>query len=195
MVNTQQLADMMLSLQKQNAANINLVTPTHYLPRILEALKLAIGGGLDIPIVYNSSGYELTEIIKLLFGIVDVYLPDLKYIDSALAKNCSNAADRLIAGTVIRHMVLPDNLENSRQVLTWIKENLDDVLVSVMFQYQPYFRAKEYQPINRKINQDEYNQIKQLVEELEINGWVQEFIPNESLAGVHFKKESNPPHE
>ncbi|MCF7907691.1 MAG: radical SAM protein [Candidatus Omnitrophica bacterium] len=206
------LTDIMLGLEKDGAHNINLVTPTHFLPQILKSLYLALKRGLKIPIVYNTSGYEKKEVISQLEGVVDIYLTDLRYLNSELAKKYSNAEDYpmvatesikemyrqypqaiwdediLKQGTIVRHLVLPGYLSESKKVLNWIKDNTPKVLPSVMFQYQPYFKANTYPEINRPINKNEYKEIKQFVEELGLEGgWIQEFGPQSDLAGVHFK--------
>jgi len=204
------LSDIMLNLQKKGAHNINLVTPTHFIPQILNALSLAFKNGLSIPIVYNTSGYEKEEIIKYLEGIVDVYLTDLKYMQTSLAKQYSNApkypifASRsllemnrqvktsisenlLKKGIIIRHLILPNHTKQSKDLLSWIKENTPKALVSVMFQYQPYFKANLYSKINRSINYQEYLEIKNFVEEIGLEGWVQGYNPEEEMAGPYFE--------
>lgn len=206
------LADTMLGLEKEGAHNINLVTPTHFLPQILKSLDLALKRGLKIPIIYNTSGYEKKEIIAQLEGIVDIYLTDLRYLSSDLAKNYSNAADYpamakesiqemyrqypypkwqdniLKQGVVVRHLVLPNYIQESKNILSWLKDNTPQILPSIMFQYQPYFKANGYPEINRPINKDEYREIKKFVEELGLEGgWIQEFGPQSDLAGVNFK--------
>ena len=208
-VSPQELASIMLSLQSQKAHNINLVTPTHFLPQILESLEIA---SLDIPIVYNTSGYEKKSIIEELAGIVDVYLSDFKYIDKAGAQKYSHAPDYpkacqesllimhgqvkplweenlLKKGLIVRHLVMPGRVEESKKTLNWLNENLPDALASVMFQYQPYYKANNFPEINRAINKNEYNQIKSFSEEIGLKGWVQALAPREELAGVHFKEE------
>jgi len=208
------LADMMLKLQSEKAHNINFVTPTHFLPQILESLRIAISGGLKIPIVYNTSGYEKKEIIALLSGIVDIYLPDMKYISEGLARECSNAADYsacnkeailemykqknkasfngdvLTSGLVIRHLVIPGHIQETATILFWIKENLPDCLTSIMFQYQPYHKAKLNSQINRTVNLDEYTYVVKLVEDLGLRGWVQDFTQKEDMAGVYFNPDT-----
>jgi len=206
------LAAMMLKLQKKGAANINLVTPTHYLPQILKALKIAYENGLDVPLVYNTSGYEKPQIIQMLDGIVDIYLPDAKYFSPETgAKYSSGAKDypqnnqasllemyrqkplvkwqdeRLLEGTIVRHLVLPGHIQESRDILKWLKNNLPDTLVSVMFQYQPYCQAKDIPELNRPVNIQEYKAIKALVETIHVQGWVQEYTAQEALAGAYFE--------
>ena len=204
------LAKIMLRLQGEGAHNINLVTPTHFVPQILNSLSLAFEDGLTIPIVYNTSGYEKKDIVKCLNGIVDIYLTDLKYLDSSLAKQYSKAPkypkfalksllemnrqvkpltseNLLKKGVIIRHLVLPNHINESKALLLWIKKNTPKALVSVMFQYQPYFRAYLHPQINRPINYQEYLEIKNFVDELELGGWVQDHNPKEGMAGHYFE--------
>jgi putative pyruvate formate lyase activating enzyme len=212
-ISATQLSKIMLNLEKTGADNINLVTPTHYLPQIITAVAEAlINDGLDLPIVYNTSGYEKQEIITLLAPIIDIYLTDFRYADNKLALELSNASDYpqhatnsitqmyhqqknaiynknglLKSALIIRHLVLPNCLENTHQVLKWINQNTPEALVSVMFQYQPYHDAKNIPRINRPVNQREYNKVHQMVDDLEINGWVQDLNNFDQLAGAYFK--------
>jgi len=204
------LAKTMLNLQGEGVHNINLVTPTHFIPQILNTLLLAFKNGLNIPIVYNTSGYEKEEIVKHLEGIVDIYLTDLKYMETSLAKRYSQAPkyprfatrsllemDRQVEpltnngllkkGVVIRHLVLPNHINESKELLSWIKKNTPEALVSVMFQYQPYFRAYLHPQISRPINYQEYLEIKEFVEEVDLGGWVQDHNPKEDMAGPYFE--------
>jgi len=211
------MAAMMLKLQKKGAANINLVTPTHYLPQILKALSIAYENGLNIPLVYNTSGYEKPQIIQMLDGIVDIYLPDAKYFDSETAAKYSSGAkdypqnnqasllemyrqqprcipglqldckSGMQRGMIVRHLVLPGHIQESLDILKWLKNNLPDALVSVMFQYQPYYKAKDTLEINRPVNKQEYQAVKDLVETIHIQGWVQEYTAQETLAGAYFE--------
>lgn len=206
-----QLAKIMVKLQDKGAHNINLVTPTHFLPQILKALKTAYSDGLKIPIVYNTSGYEKKEVISQLKGIIDIYLSDIKYFSSETGQKYSNSpdypqfcregikemyaqlklplwkGDLLEKGLIIRHLALPGYIQESKDIFSWIKKNTPEALVSTMFQYQPYFKANNYPLINRPINQTEYGQIKAFVEEIGVKGWVQDFPPLESLAGPYFE--------
>ena len=199
------LANEFLKLQNMKANNINLVTGVMYIPQIVEAIKIGKQNGLKIPIVYNSSGYESTETLKLLEGYIDVYLPDLKYSDNELGKRLSGIdnyfeyATESISemyrqvgspvidenglikkGLMIRHLVLPNNIENSKNVLKWIKDTFDDkILVSVMAQYFPSNKAMEYEEINRKLTEKEYNEIEDFVFELNLDGYMQDLEENE----------------
>ena len=208
----EELADIFLDLQKQGANNINLVTPTIYVYQIIEAIKIAKVNGLKIPIIYNSNGYESVETLKKLEGYIDVYLPDLKYYYNDIAFEYSgvkqyfeyateaikemykqvgapkfNKEGLIQKGLIIRHLVLPNNIDNSKQVLKWIKENIDKrVYVSIMAQYFPCYKAKEMVDLNRKLTKEEYEKIENYVYELDIeNGYMQElgeheeeYVPN-----------------
>lgn len=181
------LADMMLRLQRMGCSNINLVTPTHYLPHILKAIDLAAMRGLRLPIVYNTSGYEKTEILKYLDGVVDIYLPDFKYGCSENAGKYSLGAydyvemaqaallemNRQVGvlqvdkktglarrGLMIRHLVMPNNAACSDKVIEWISQNLPkETYVNIMSQYRPAFKAKNYPEINRGITMNEYREV------------------------------------
>lgn len=201
-----ELADVFIDEQNKNAENINLVTPTMYVYHIIEAIKIARSKGLRIPIVYNSNGYENVETIKKLNGYIDVYLPDLKYFDDDLAfkysgiKNYFENATAAIKemynqvgspvldengmikkGLIIRHLVLPSNIQNSKDVLKWINDNMDkNVFVSVMAQYFPTHKAKEFPEINRKLPMDEYKEIENYLYSLDLdNGYIQELGEHE----------------
>ena len=205
-ISIDELANIFLEQQRKNAENINLVTPTMYVPQIIEAIKIAKSNGLKIPIIYNSNGYENVETIRLLNGYIDVYLPDLKYFDNDLAKkysginnyfeNASKAIlemyfqvglpvfdeNRLIRkGLIIRHLVLPNHIDNSKKVLLWIKENLpQDVYVSLMAQYFPTYKAKSIEDLNRKLSKEEFEEIKNYLGKLDIhNGYFQELGEHE----------------
>lgn len=210
-VTVEALSEMFLDLQRRGAHNINLVTPTHYIAHIYKALLLAYKNGLSIPLVYNSSGYEDTQVLDCLDGVVDIYLPDFKYSESSVAKSYSNAQDYpevaknailkmyqqrpdlvyenglLVEGVIVRHLILPEHINNSKNCLKWLNENLPKAGFSVMSQYMPYYRACDYKGIDRPLSRREYDQVTDYVKELNIaNGWVQEFVPREDLAGVYF---------
>lgn len=193
-ISIEELSNRFLELQKLGAHNINLVTGFMYVPQIIEALKISKNMGLNIPIVYNSSGYEKLETIKALNGYIDVYLPDFKYYYDDLAQDLSgvsnyfeNAKNAIIEmykqvgnprfnengliekGTIIRHLVLPNHIQNSKMVLKWINKNLNkDIYVSVMAQYFPTNKAMETKDINRKLMQNEFNEIEKYVIDLGI---------------------------
>ena len=201
-----ELADIMIKEQEKGVENINLVTPTSYIIQIAESIKIAKGKGLKIPIVYNTNSYENIESLKLLDGLVDIYLPDLKYYYNKLGKRYSNVENYfeiatnailemyrqvgnvqidsngiLQKGVVIRHLVLPNHIENSKKVLKWIKENLDNkVFVSIMAQYFPTYKAKDIEKINRKLTKKEYQEIIEYVDSIGLdNGYVQELGEHE----------------
>lgn len=181
-----ELADIFLNLQLQGAHNINLVTPTQYLPSIINALEL-VKDRLTIPIVYNCGGYESTDIVKALKEYIDIWLPDLKYFSPALSARYSKAPDyfdaaskaikQMIAqtgtprfspdgtlmeqGVIIRHMVLPGAKADSIRLLHWMKEELPEGMfyVSLMSQYTPFYHSNEFPEINRRITSYEYNQV------------------------------------
>ncbi len=201
-----ELADIFIELQNKNVENINLVTPTSYALHIIEAIKIAKRNGLKIPIIYNTNAYENVDTLKLLEGYIDVYLPDLKYYDNELGKKYSkidnyfdiatkaikemyrqvgptkiNESGIIQRGVMIRHLVLPNNIENSRNILKWIKENIDEkVYINIMAQYFPTYKAKEDEVLNRKLTKREYEEIENYVYELGIeNGYMQELGEHE----------------
>ncbi len=198
---TDKLAETMLSLQKQGCHNINLVSATHFLPQILNALKTAAASGLTLPIVYNSNGYEKSSVLEVLDGIIDIYLPDAKYGDDSWAQRLSKAirythynrtaliemyrqVGNLILnregiaqrGLIIRHLVLPDDCSQTETVLETIKHHLGtEIHISLMAQYFPAYCASHFPPINRKLTANEYHRSLSLLEGLGFeNGWCQE---------------------
>lgn len=205
-IEIEELSEIFLNQQEKGANNINLVTPTSYAYHIIEALDIAKKKGLHIPIIYNTNGYENVETIELLNGYIDVYLPDLKYYSNELAKKYSGidnyfeCATKAIMkmyeqvgrvvfdeegiikkGLIIRHLVLPNHILNSKHILKWIKENMkDDVMVSVMAQYFPTYKAKEDELLNRKLTKKEYKQIEDYLYSLNLeNGYMQELGDHE----------------
>ncbi len=181
-ISMSELVNIMLTLQKIGCHNINFVTPTHFTPQIMKAIYLAKDKGLSIPIVYNCGGYELVETLKLLEGFVDIYMPDVKYTNSEVARELSNASDypeiaekalkemhrqvgdlvvdeeRLAKrGLLIRHLVLPNNLSGTGQTMDFIaKEISTDSYVNIMDQYRPMHKAASNKKINRYITPAEY---------------------------------------
>lgn len=205
-ITIEELSDIFIKQQNKGVNNINLVTPTMYVYQIIEAIKIARKKGLDIPIIYNSNGYENIETIKKLNGYIDVYLPDLKYYDDEIAYKYSginnyfenaklailemqkqvggpklNENGIIQKGLIIRHLVLPNNIENSEKILRWIKSNInEEVYISIMAQYFPSYKAKQMNDINRKLSEEEYAKIEDLVYELDIkNGYMQELGEHE----------------
>jgi len=192
-VSIEELAEMMLRLQKIGCHNINLVTPTHYTPHILKALDIAVSKGLRLPIVYNTSGWENLEILKVLDGIIDIYLPDFKYWDSSMAAKYSSKAkdypeitkkailemnrqvgvakpanDGIIyRGLMIRHLVMPEDVSGSIKVIEWIAENLPkDTYINIMSQYNPCYKAYDYPEISRRVTFKEYKKVVDRAKEL-----------------------------
>ena len=211
-ITVKRLVEIFLEQQERKVNNINLVTPTSYVPQIIEAIKIAKNNGLKIPIIYNTNAFENIETLKMLNGYIDIYLPDLKYYNNELAQKYSKVnnyfeiATKAIKemynqvgspildesgimqkGLMIRHLVLPNNIQNSKKVLKWIKENIDkNVYISIMAQYFPTYKAKEIKELNRKLTKKEYEEIENYLYELDIeNGYIQElgeheeeYVPN-----------------
>ena len=213
-VSIEELADIFLNQQKNGANNINLVTPVMYVYHIIEAIKLAKTKGLKIPIIYNSNGYENIETLRLLEGYIDVYLPDFKYANNELGRKYSNinnyfeVTSKAITemykqvgppqldekgiikrGLIIRHLILPNEIENSKNVLKWIVDNIGkEVYVSIMAQYFPTYKAKKIKELNRKINNEEYKQIEDYIYEIGIeNGYMQDLGDHEEEYVPDFK--------
>lgn len=212
------LSDIFLELQNKGANNINLVTPTHYVPQIIEAIEIAKYKGLKLPILYNTNGYDTLETIKLLDGYIDVYLPDFKYFDDKYSIKYSKAKDysseiipilkemvrqtgkpsfddkgRILKGVIIRHLMLPGLLFDSKKVIDKIYSTFgDDVYISIMNQYTPMHNSSKYPEINRTLNPKHYDSLINYASELGvINGFIQdegsnttEYIPNFNLQGV-----------
>jgi putative pyruvate formate lyase activating enzyme len=207
-----QIAEMMLRLQDQGCANINLVTATHVLPPVLAGIRLAVRNGLRVPIVYNTNGYESPRALALLDGVVDIYLPDMRHADPAPALRWSRAPNyvevngRAILemwrqtgpletldgtarrGLIIRHLVLPGALDQTRRVLRWIRRNLGArVAVSLMLQYTPAFKAANtpHHPLGRTLRPREQEEALQcLLDEGLLEGWVQD--PPDELTRRHY---------
>ncbi len=213
-ISVERLAEIFKELENKGANNINLVTPSHYVTQIIEALKIYKP---KVPIVYNTSGYDSVEEIKMLEGWVDVYLTDLKYYSKELSKKYSSAENYfevatkailemvkqqpkniyenglLKKGVIIRHLVLPNNYKDSFEVLNWIKNNLgENALVSIMGQYTPCYNAKNFEEINRKLKPIEYKLVLNYFQKIELkNGFMQSldsadesYIPPFNLEGV-----------
>ena len=205
-IEIEELANIMIKQQNRGVENINLVTPTSYVVQIIEAIKIAKDKGLKIPIVYNTNGYENVETLKLLDGFIDIYLPDFKYYYSKLGEKYSkvknyfnitvNAIQEMYRqvgkpqindegiiqkGVIIRHLVLPNHIENSKKILKWIKENMNDnVYVSIMAQYFPTYKAKENDKLNRKLTKEEYEEIIDYMYSINLsNGYMQDLGDHE----------------
>ena len=206
-VSSGELRKIMEDLIAQGAENIDLVTPTHYLPTVIPALRPK----LPVPVVYNCGGYERVEVLRELEGLVDIYLPDLKYTDAALAQGLSGAGDyfpvaaaairemvrqtgpvrfegdNLVRGTVIRHLILPGQVENSLRALDWIGDTFapGEVLVSLMRQYTPMPETVDLPPLNRTVTEEEYDAVLSWMYLNDLEGFTQEetaaqesFIPD-----------------
>ncbi len=188
------LAEVMLSIKDKGCHNLNLVTPTPQIPSILKALALARERNLDIPLVYNTNGYDSVETLSLLDGLVDIYMPDIKYFSKESAKKYSLASDypekckeavkemhRQVGdleinkegvakrGLLVRHLVLPNNVSNSKEVLRFIKEEISkDTLINIMDQYRPCYRASNYPELSRPLKKEEYNEVLKYAKELNL---------------------------
>ena len=214
-ITPRRLGDIFLELEEKGAHNINLVTPTQYLPSILSALDL-VRHRLTVPVVYNCGGYERTETIQMLDGYVDIYLPDLKYRSNSLSARYSAAPDYFLyasqaipamirqvgapvisekegyplmeRGVIIRHMVLPGQKEDSKALLSWVRDALPQgsFLISILSQYTPFFRSGEFPEINRRITTYEYQQVVDYAVEL---GLTEGFMQKKSSA----REEYTPP--
>lgn len=217
-ISVERLAEIFLELQAQKANNINLVTATHYVPQVIEALKQAKEQGLTIPVVYNCGGYESVETLRLLEGFVDIYLPDFKYMDPARAKKYSHAEgypkiakaalaemvrqqpkaafDRdgiLKRGVIVRHLMLPGGIKDSKAVVKYLYETYgDQIYLSLMNQYTPLPQVEAYPELTRKLKKFEYDRLVDYAISLGVtNGFIQEgetaeesFIPAFTNEGV-----------
>ena len=192
--NAERLVGIMLSLQRMGCHNINLVSPSHVIPQILEAVYIAAHKGLRLPLVYNTGGYDSLEMLFLLDGVVDIYMPDMKYSDEAIARKYSliknypeiNQAAVLemhrqvgdlkldddgiaFRGLLVRHLVLPNNLAGSEAVLRYLADKVSkNTYVNIMAQYHPVFRAGDFPELNRRITSQEYQQVIDMAEKLGI---------------------------
>ncbi|KPL07261.1 radical SAM protein [bacterium SM23_57] len=190
----------MILLQQQGAHNINWVTPTHMAPMLMEALLIARRLGMDLPVVYNSGGYDSLEMLRLWDGIIDIYMPDMKYADSRLARKYSSIPDYskhnraailemhrqvgnltisedgiAIKGLLVRHLVLPNDISGTEDILTFLAEEVSrETYVSLMSQYFPAFHALKIPELRRPLAKTEYGQAVQVLERLQLEeGWVQ----------------------
>lgn len=204
-LSTEELAREMLRLQDEGAHNINFVSPSHMIFQMAESIKLAKDKGLTIPIVYNSNGYDSVEALRQIRGLIDIYLPDLKYLDNPLGKKFSavrdyadvisgvlremlsqvghlemNADGIAVRGLLVRHLVLPSCLENSRRCLSFLADLSPDTFISIMAQYSPQHKAYRYPQINRTLTQSEYDEITEYALDLGLeNAFVQELESRE----------------
>ena len=200
-ITVERLSEIFLELQEQKANNINLVTATHYVPQVVEALKIAKEKGLHIPVVYNCGGYETVETLKLLEGLVDIYLPDFKYVDHDRAKRYSRAEDypeaakKALAemvrqqpeaefdergimkkGVIVRHLMLPGGIKDSKAVVKYLYETYgNQIFISLMNQYTPLPHVADYPEIDRKLKKFEYDRLVDYAISLGVeNGFIQE---------------------
>ncbi|MCL1885578.1 MAG: radical SAM protein [Dehalococcoidia bacterium] len=217
-ISIEKLAQCMLSLQEMGCHNISFVSPSHFVPQIVQALTLAVPRGLELPLVYNTNGYDSLETLRELDGIIDVYLPDLKYADADKALKYSDAPnyvsvaraairemyrqvgklqtdDKGIAlrGVIVRHLLLPHDIAGSRDSLNWLAcEVSPDVSLSLMSQYHPTHKASAFPEINRRINRRLYDRAVAVLDECGLeNGWVQGMESPESYL-PDFDKEGHP---
>jgi len=217
-IDNERFIEILFELKDKGAQNINLVTPTHFIPQIIRALDFAKKRGLDLPIVYNTSGYEKKESIKLLDGYIDVYLPDFKYYDESISIRYSNAPNYrdyakksieemvkqvgkpkfnekgyMTKGVIVRHLVLPGLNEDSKKIIEYLhKEYGEEIYLSIMSQYTPLEHVNKYSEINRKLTEDEYNEVVDFAISIGVeNGFIQDgesaqesFIPPFNYEGV-----------
>lgn len=202
-VSIQDLADTMLKLQAGSCHNINFVSPTIWIPQIVKALSIARKKGLAVPTVFNTGGYDNPQLIKMLNGAVDIYMPDARYSSSSMAEKYSGIKDYVkynrqslkemynqvgglkldpngIAkkGLLVRLLVMPDNIGGIRETLDFIKNELStDVYLSIMAQYHPVYKARNYPELHRRITAAEYSEIAKYAEKIGFNfGWTQDYI-------------------
>lgn len=211
-ISVEELSGIFLDLQKEKAHNINLVTPTHYIPQIAEAIILAKNNGLTIPVVYNCGGYENVQALKLLYGLIDIYMPDIKYFDNKYAVKYSNAPDYfkyakkalsemysqvgknefddeglMKKGIIVRHMILPGFLFDSKKILDYLySEYGDNIYISIMSQYTPMPNVIDYPEINKRVSKEYYDSLVDYASKIGItNAYIQDgasakesFIPD-----------------
>lgn len=204
-VSVQKLASIMLGLQSSGCHNINLVSPTHFVPQILMALEIALEKGLIIPIIYNTGGYDREETIRTLEGIIDIYMPDMRYSDNVMAIKYSDAPDYVennrasvkemrrqagdlildgsniaIKGLIVRLLVLPENISGIRETLRFINKYISpNTYLSIMSQYYPTYKAYNFKEISHCISEGEYKNVLDEAHSLGLNnGWIQKFPEN-----------------
>lgn len=220
-ISKERLSEIFLELQEKGANNINLVTPDHFVPQIVPAIERARNQGLNLPIVYNTSSYENVDSIRKLEGIVDIYLPDFKYMSSSLSKKYSHAPDysevakKVVAemvrqtgaasfyekegqelmqrGVIVRHLILPGCMEDSKNIIRYLHDAYGDTIyLSIMNQFTPLKNVEKYPELNRKLTEDEYDEVVDFAIDLGVeNGFIQEgetaeesFIPDFNCEGV-----------
>ena len=216
LVSIERLSEIFLELQSQGANNINLVTPTHYVPQIIKAIDIAKSNGLSIPILYNTNSYDSLETIQSLKGYIDVYLPDFKYFNDKYAIKYSSAKNyaenavkvidemikqtgiptfddtgRIIKGVIVRHLMLPGLLFDSKKIIDLLYNRYgDNIFISIMNQYVPMFDACKYPEINKKLNPKHYDSLVNYAAELGVkNGFIQEEGANTDVYTPNFNLE------
>jgi len=214
-IHYEELARMFLDLQGQGAENINLVTPTHYIHPIMEALLEAYRQGLRIPLVYNTNGYESIELLGLIDGVVDIYLPDMKYMNEEHSRAYSRAEDypsvaklaikemyRQVGplvvengaakrGLIVRHLILPNDISGTYDFLLWMQdEGMQDATLSLMSQYSPQYRACRYPELNARIDMDEYKRIVEYAIELGFENLLTQGLESSGIYLPDFRRET-----
>ena len=206
-VSHERLADIMIELQNRDCHNIGLVSPTHFTVPILKSIYIAVEKGLNLPIIYNTNGYDSVDMLKLFDGVIDIYLPDFKYGENSVGKTYSKVSDYfdmvkpaikemyrqvgseliyengvVVRGLIIRHLVLPNSLAETENVFRFIAEELDPkVHISLMAQYYPANKADKYPLISRNISYSEYIRAIELLDKFDLeNGWIQEIESKET---------------
>lgn len=218
-ISVEQLASIMINLQKRGCHNIGLVSPAQFSVQILEAIFLAAKQGLRLPIIYNSNGFDSVEMLKLFDGVIDIYLPDFKYGNDDFAKQYSNVTgyfetakaaikemlrqvgkkliyenDIAVRGLIIRHLVLPNDLAESERVFNFISQELSpQIHISLMSQYFPSNKSKHFVLLDRKIKNSEYEKVIALLEKYDLNnGWIQELESSDYYLPNFSKNRLNP---
>lgn len=218
-VSFERLAEIMLELQDKGCHNIGLVSPTHFSAQILQSIYIAAKNGLQLPIIYNTNGYDSVDTLKLYDGVIDIYLPDMKYGNDEFGKEYSRIddyfekskpalkemfrqvgdelvyeGDVVVRGVIIRHLVLPNDLADSENVFRFIAEELSpEIHISLMSQYNPMHKAEKDILINRKIREREYERVLDLMDKYGLkNGWIQEMDSMENYLPEFNKDRANP---
>lgn len=185
-VTKSEMVDLMLDLQDKGCTNINWVTPTHYVPQLVECLKIARDRGLKLPIVYNTGGYDNPEMVKVLEDVIDIYMPDVKYGSNELGVKYSDVesywnivrknlkemyrqvgnieldeSNTAVSGLLVRHLVLPDNIEDSKRIMDYIASEVSSsCYVNIMEQYRPMWNSSKFNKIDRPLDREEYNEVR-----------------------------------
>ncbi len=213
-ITEEELAFIIMELQRAGAENVNLITASQYVPQVLKALEISVRNGFKLPIVWNTSSYENLDILKALEGVVDIYLADIRYVEDEVGRKYSKvpnywsvAKQALLEmfrqvgpfdedrGMIIRILVFPNKITDHKKALEFVARELSrNVPVSIMRQYIPVFKAKDYPEISRKVNEDEYAEVVEYAESLGLNGWFQtdepQVVPTKSVESIHsFLKE------